>query len=284
MLARRMPGILPPMSQEESLEVTRILSVAALLGERPGLVRHRPFRSPHHNVSLAGLIGGGSGLARPGEVSLAHHGVLFLDELTLYRRDCLEALRGPLEDGAVRIARSGGAISYPCRFSLIAAMNPCACGYLGDPRRACSCSPRGLELYRAKLSGPLLDRFDLHVTMARPERRELLGGPEGDASATVRRRVERARSLQAGRYSSQAVTNSSATKGMLERRLCPSEAARAVLELAADALALSGRGIDRVLRVARTLADLEEAEEVAEEHVAEALHYRAQPSDAGATA
>ena len=283
MLARRLPGILPPMSQAESLEVTRILSVAALLSPRDGLVRRRPFRSPHHNVSLAGLIGGGPGLPRPGEVSLAHGGVLFLDELSLYRRDVLEALRGPLEDGVVTIARSGGAISFPCRFSLVAAMNPCPCGYLGDIRRPCSCSARSLELYRSRLSGPLLDRLDLHVTMARLERRELLGEPQGDASDAVRARVVEARERQAQRYGP-ARSNASCPKALLEQGLGLSRPARAVIEVAADALALSGRGLDRVLRVARTIADLDGADGTGEDHVAEALSLRAAETGAEAAA
>jgi magnesium chelatase family protein len=274
MIARRLPGILPPMSQEESLEVTRILSVAALLPPGSGLVRRRAFRSPHHNVSLAGLIGGGLGLPRPGEISLAHNGVLFLDELSLYRRDVLEALRGPLEDGVVTIARSGGAVSFPCRFSLVAAMNPCPCGYLGDSRRPCTCSPRSLELYRARLSGPLLDRLDLHVTMGRVGRRELLSEATGERSEVVRGRVLAARARQASRYGSAATTNASCSKAMLEEHLRLSAPARAVIEVAADALALSGRGLDRVLRVARTVADLGGDEATGEDHVAEALALR----------
>ena len=241
MLARRLPGILPAMSMEECLDVTLVYSVAGLLRERATLVQRRPFRVPHHHISVAGLIGGGSGMARPGEVSLADHGVLFLDELTLYRRDVLESLRAPLEDGAVRIARSGGSISYPCRFCLIAAMNPCLCGYLGDSRRACKCSERDLQLYRARLSGPLLDRFDMQVAMLRLDNRVLLARAEGESSEEIRARVERARAVQATRYSSPLVTNASAPKN----------------------------------RLARTLADLDRRDEVDDEHVGEALSYRA---------
>jgi magnesium chelatase family protein len=274
MLARRLPGILPTMSMDESLDVTRVHSVAGLLGERGALVRSRPFRSPHHNISLAGLIGGGTGVARPGEISLAHHGVLFLDELILYRREVLDALRAPLEEGVVRIARSGGAISYPCRFSLVAAMNPCGCGFTGDKKRRCRCSARQLGLYRSKLSGPLLDRFDMQIGMSRLGRAELLGTPQGESTETVRHRVERARRVQNDRYRFVAYTNSSAPKSLLESNLRLSPAAGSALGNAVDGLLLTGRGVDRVLRLARTVADLADDEEIREQHVYEALSLR----------
>jgi magnesium chelatase family protein len=284
MLACRLPGILPRMSMEESLDVTRIHSVAGLLIERAALVTTRPFRVPHHNVTVAGLIGGGSGVARPGEVSLAHNGSLFLDELGLYRPSVLDGLRGPLEDGVVRIARSGGSISYPCRFSLIAAMNPCPCGFLGDGRRACRCTDYQLQLYNSRLSGPLLDRFDMQVTMARLTKRELLGEPEGETSAAIRTRVVRARAVQAERYSSSMTTNASAGKAELDETLLAGADARAALETAIDALLLSGRGVDRVLRVARTIADLDGADDISGDHIAEALLFRAQIQEARACA
>lgn len=274
MLARRLPGILPPMSLDESLDVTRIYSVAGMLGEDAGLVRDRPFRIPHHHVSLAGLIGGGSGLARPGEVSMAHRGVLFLDELTLYRRDVLETLRAPLEEGVVRIARSGGVIAYPCRFSLVGAMNPCGCGYLGDSKKPCRCTQHQLDLYNAKLSGPLLDRFDMQMTMARVARRDLMGEATGAGSAEVRARVQRARVIQTARYGSDTTTNASATKAQLEASARLSHGARAVLGAAIDGMSLSGRGVDRVVRVARTLADLAGDDEVDEDHLGSALGLR----------
>jgi magnesium chelatase family protein len=281
MLARRLPGILPPLASEESLEVTRIHSVAGLLGEQAALVRHRPFRSPHQHVSVAGLIGGGVGLPRPGEVSLAHHGVLFLDEVTLYRKEALEALRAPLEDGVVRIARSAGTIQFPCSFALIGAMNPCPCGYLGDSRRACRCSSKQVEVYRSRLSGPFLDRFDLHVVMARLAKCEVLNPAPGETSGAVRARVEAARAVQARRYGSKLVTNASAPTGRFEASLALSLEGRSTLDAALDFLTLSGRGVDRVVRVARSLADLDGVDEVAPEHVAEALAYRSH-DEAGA--
>lgn len=284
MLARRLPSILPAMSAEESLEVTRVQSVAGLLTQRSSLVRTRPFRTPHHNISLAGMIGGGAGLARPGEASLAHHGVLFLDELALYRTDALESLRSPLEEGVVRIARAGGAITYPCRFSLVGAMNPCPCGYSGDARRDCRCSERNLQSYRSKLSGPLLDRFDIQIGMARPSADELLGAPSGERSEAVRARVEVARATQAERYGSPLVTNSSARRAQLEGGLELSRSASSMIALALESLTLSGRGLDRVRRVARSIADLEGAGPVSDDHVAEAISYRAFDAGSGVAA
>jgi magnesium chelatase family protein len=284
MLARRLPGIFPEMSFGESLEVTRIRSVAGLLDEGSGLVSTRPFRSPHHHVSVAGLIGGGSHIARPGEVSLANLGVLFLDEISLYRRDVLESLRGPLEDGVVRIARSGGVISYPCRFSLIGAMNPCPCGFRGDESRQCECTGPEIARYRSRLSGPLLDRFDMQVVMTRLTKKELLGPPEGESSAIVRERVEHARAMQAERYGSPIVTNASAPRGHFDSKLQLDQHALADLGAAIDALSLSGRGVDRLLRVARTVADLRGNDAVSRTDLFNALSFRLLPSDERAVA
>jgi magnesium chelatase family protein len=225
------------------------------------------------------LIGGGPHLARPGEVSLAHLGVLFLDEISLYRRDVLESLRAPLEDGVVRIARSGGVITYPCRFALIGAMNPCPCGFRGDESRSCDCSGPEVARYRNRLSGPLLDRFDMQVVMTRLTKKELLGPPEGESSAMVRARVERARAMQAERYGSSVTTNASAPRGQLDSKLYLDDSATADLGAAIDALSMSGRGVDRLLRVARTVADLEGSDVITRQHLFSALSFRLLPSD-----
>ena len=283
MLASRLPGILPAMSLEESLEVTRIFSVAGLLGKRAGLVETRPFRAPHHNISLAGLIGGGSGLPRPGEISLAHHGVLFLDELPLFRGEVLESLRVPLETGTVRIARSAGAISYPSRFSFIAAMNPCPCGYASDTKRSCRCPEHRLAAYRSKLSGPFIDRMDLAVTLSRLTREELLGEPQGDSSSYIRARVEDARGFQARRWG-ECLTNASVPPGRLRQGIRLSSEARTMVGDAIDNLGLTGRGLDRLLRVARTIADLVGEPEVTSAHLGNAVSYRLQADGAGVAA
>lgn len=278
MLAQRMPGLLPPMSFDEALEVTKIHSIAAMLPAGAALITERPFRAPHHNISLAGLVGGGVGLPRPGQLSLAHHGTLFLDEITLYRRDLLESLRAPLEDGVVRIARSGGVLEFPCRISLIAAMNPCPCGFLGDTKKECRCGEMQLQNYTARLSGPLLDRIDLQAPMERLSSRELLGAPEGESSAEVRARVISARRAQAARYGDPTVTNASVARGVLDEHVSLGPAARSLLGHAIESDSLSGRGLDRVLRVARTVADLEQEAAVGDGHIAQALGLRLEHS------
>lgn len=276
MLAQRMPGLLPPMSFEESLDVTRIHSVAGLLPPRSALIEERPFRAPHHHVSLAGLIGGGSALIRPGELSLAHHGTLFMDELALYRREVLDSLRGPLEDNVVRIARSSGVITFPCRVTLVAAMNPCPCGYLGDVKKECCCNDYQIELYNAKVSGPLLDRMDLQATMTRLTSRELLGSSKGESTSAIRARVIAARQRQIARYRDPTLTNASVPRALLDPHVEVSASARSLLASAIEDRSLTGRGLDRVLRVARTVADLEGEHSVADQHVTEALHLRLQ--------
>jgi len=273
MLARRLATILPTLSREEALEVTQLHSVAGLLSGR--MVAARPFRSPHHTVSAAGLLGGGSARLRPGEVSLAHHGVLFLDELTEFRRDAIEGLRQPIEDGRVVITRASGSVEFPARFTLVAAANPCPCGYEGDPRRACSCRADRIEAYRHKLSGPLLDRIDIRLVVPRLSRTELLGRGTGERSAAIRERVELARERQRHRYSGLGLPCNAQLPGPVARRLAELDhSAREALAGAVDKMGLTGRGFDRALKVARTIADLEGAGRVSSAHVGEALSYR----------
>ena len=277
MLARRLPSILPAMTRQEALEVTRLHSVAGLLSG--GLVDVRPFRSPHHSISGPGLLGGGSGFLRPGEVSLAHHGVLFLDELSEFRRDALEGLRQPLEDGRVVVARASGTVEFPARFALVAAANPCPCGYEGDPQRMCRCLPHRLLAHRQRLSGPLLDRIDIHLSVPRLSRTELLGTEPGEPSEDVRARVEEARARQRTSLSGTPWTcNAQMPGGLARRHARLSNAAESVLSIAVENLVLSGRGFDRALKVARTIADLMGEERIGEEHMREALGYRAEPS------
>lgn len=275
MLAKRLPSILPPLTNDESLEVTAIHSVAGLLHPSAVVVDQRPFRAPHHSISSAGLVGGG-GVPRPGEVSLAHHGVLFLDELLEFPRNVLEALRQPLEDGRVVIARAAVTVSFPARFSLIAAMNPCPCGYAGEPTRACVCAEAEILRYRARLSGPLADRIDMHTTLASVPIRLLSAGRSGDTSESIRARVIAARERQRARYRRlRAVQcNAHASGRWLVSHGGLDTAARELLTTASDRLHLSARGFNRVLKVARTIADLSRESSVLATHVAEALQYR----------
>jgi magnesium chelatase family protein len=270
MLAKRFAGILPPLSFAEALETTRVYSVAGLMQKGVGLLRERPFRSPHHSVSDAGLIGGGSGMPRPGEVSLAHNGVLFLDELPEFPRDVLEQLRQPLEDGTVTIARSQMTLSFPANFILVAAMNPCPCGFFGDPTRDCRCTGGVIQRYLGKISGPLLDRIDLHIEVPAVPFQELRGGDVGTSSAQISARVAEARATQSARgyYNAQIPTSAL-------RKLCAlDEAGERTLELAVRKMGLSARAHDRMLKVARTVADLDHSERVSAKHLAEAVQYR----------
>ncbi|APD09021.1 MULTISPECIES: YifB family Mg chelatase-like AAA ATPase [Thermus] len=268
MLARRLPFLLPPLSREAALEVTRIHSAAG----KPvkGLLRTPPFRAPHHTVSYAGLIGGGA-IPKPGEVSLAHRGVLFLDEFPEFSRDALEALRQPLEDGVVTVARARASLTFPARFLLVAAMNPCPCGWYGDPERPCSCTPSARQRYAGRISGPLLDRFDLVVEVPRLTPLELARAPEGEPTAVVRERVLAARERMQAR---QGKPNSELLGRELRQHAKLSPSSEALLQAATQRLALSARSYDRILRVARTIADLAGSERIEEAHLAEALTYR----------
>jgi magnesium chelatase family protein len=275
MLARRMPTILPALTEDEALEVIAIHSVAGVLGRSGVSEGMRPFRAPHHSISSAGLIGGGS-IPRPGEVSLAHHGVLFLDEMLEFPRHVLDGLRQPMEDAKVVIARAAQAVSYPARFTLIGASNPCPCGRAADPGGSCNCSATDVERYNARISGPLADRIDMHVTVGAVALRDLSGAVNGDSSASIRTRVERARSTQRRRFarSHQTACNAHALGRWLDAHTPVHPEARMLLQTAAERLGLSARGYHRVLKVARTIADLEDAREIAPGHIAEALRYR----------
>jgi magnesium chelatase family protein len=270
MMARRVAGILPPLTFDEAIEVTSIHSVAGLLPAGSGLVSTRPFRAPHHTVSDVALVGGGSA-PRPGEISLAHRGVLFLDEMPEFSRHALEVLRQPLEEGVVRIARAARTAAFPASFMLVGAMNPCPCGYAGDASRGCRCTPPQVDRYAGRLSGPLRDRIDLSVTVQGLPARELHEDSGGEPSSAIRARVVAARNRQLSR---DGVLNGRLEGRTLRQRVRLDASGRAILDRAIAHLALSARGFDRVLRVARTIADLEAAETVASQHVAEALQFR----------
>lgn len=275
MLARRLPSILPALTEEEALEVTAIHSVAGLLTSTGAFIGARPFRAPHHSISSAGLIGGGS-TPRPGEASLAHHGVLFLDELLEFPRSALESLRQPIEDGCVVIARAALSVAFPAKFSLIAAMNPCKCSYAGHQRRLCVCSESEITKYRSRLSGPLADRIDMHVTLAPVLLDALDANAPAESSMSIRARVEMARATQRRRYAATArvACNAHAAGAWLLAHGRIDREARHVIIEASESLQLSARAYHRVLRVARTIADLSLADSVTREHVGEALRYR----------
>lgn len=270
MLARRLPSILPALTYEETLECTMIYSAARLLTQERPLVADRPFRAPHHTVSPVGLAGGG-GNPKPGEISLAHNGVLFLDELPEFPRSALEVLRQPMEDGKLTISRASSSVTYPARFMLVAAMNPCKCGWHGHESGRCSCSPLSLESYRAKISGPLLDRIDMHVNVRQVEYGELTSRGKSESSADVRARVEKARAVQRGRC---GMSNALLPADLRDKYCKPDEAGSKLLESAFARLNLTARSYDKIVKVARTIADLDGSEAVLSRHVAEAVQYR----------
>ena len=274
MLAARLPGILPPLSPTEALETSMIHSLAGLLTEG-GISRQRPFREPHHTASMAAIIGGGRG-AKPGEISLAHNGVLFLDELPEFSRPVLETLRQPIETGEVVVARANAHVRYPCKFLLVAAANPCRCGHMADPARACARVPQCGEEYLGRISGPLMDRFDLRIEVPPVAFTDLDLPPSGDSSASVAARVAAARAVQTSRYQGmlEVRSNSDAEGALLEEFATPDAEGRELLLRIAEKFGLSARGYHRVLRVARTIADLDGSADVRRPHVAEAASYR----------
>lgn len=274
MLAKRMPTILPDLTFEESIEVTKIFSISGSLSKTDTLIAVRPFRAPHHTISDAGLVGGGQ-TPRPGEISLSHLGVLFLDELPEFRRNVLEALRQPLEEGTVTITRSLVTASFPARFMLIAAMNPCPCGYFGDRIRTCRCSPQQIRQYQAKISGPLLDRIDLHIEVPSIKYRALSDKESGESSSTIKERVNEARNRQIRRYEGSGIfCNARMTEKQIKTYCSIDEESHRLLEMAIEKLGLSARAINRILKVSRTIADLEDKKTIESAHVAEAIQYR----------
>ena len=275
MLARRLPGILPPLSFQEALEVSQIHSVAGFLKDKGSLLTERPFRSPHHSASGPSLVGGGS-YPRPGEISLAHRGILFLDELTEFKRNVLEFLRQPLEDGFVSISRTRQSVTFPSQFTLVASTNPCPCGYFGDTIQSCSCSPRQREQYWAKLSGPLMDRIDLQVMVNRLKPEEMTSIKTGEESASIRQRVKKAREKASERFDKESniSCNAEITSSELRKFCSLDEASRNLLEGAIRKLGLSARAMDRILKVSRTIADLAQEDNIQSCHVAEAIQYR----------
>jgi magnesium chelatase family protein len=274
MLTKRLPTILPPLSMEEAIQTTKIHSIAGSLGRRKALMATRPFRSPHHTVSDAGLIGGGT-IPRPGEVSLSNHGVLFLDEFPEFNKNVLEVLRQPLEDGAVTISRVQSTLSFPAQFMLAAAMNPCPCGYYTDPTRECSCTPHQIQKYLGRISGPLLDRIDLHIEVPALKWKEIADTSPAEPSEAIRERVVRARTLQQERFAGEGIHCNAQMSSNQMRKYCVLDGpSQDLLRGAMERFGLSARAYDRILKVARTIADLDGQENIQASYVAEAIQYR----------
>ena len=275
MLSQRIPSILPEMTFDEALEVTKVHSIAGKLPKSEPMVTTRPFRSPHHTVSAIGLTGGGVGVPKPGEISLAHNGILFLDELPEFRKDALEIMRQPLEDGLVTITRAGGTFSYPCNIMLVASMNPCPCGYYGDKNHECSCSDRQIHNYLSKISGPLLDRIDLHIEVPAVNYEDLENKAKAESSAEIKKRVDKAREIQLKRYNGTGIcANSDLDASMMDEVCALDSEGKELLKNAFELLGLSARAHNRILKVARTIADLEGSEKIQKQNIAEAIRYR----------
>lgn len=274
MMARRIPSILPNLNFEEALETTKIHSVAGVLSKNTPLITVRPYRAPHHTISPVSLVGGGK-IPKPGEISLAHNGVLFLDELPEFNKSTLEVLRGPLEDGVVTISRINATLSYPCNFMLVASMNPCPCGFYGSKEKECTCTPQVIQKYMGKISGPLLDRIDIQVEVT-PVKYEKLQGTENiETSEKIKERVDKARKIQQNRYKELKIhSNSQLTPILIEKYCKLGEKEKLILKKAFDTLGLSARAYGRILKVARTIADLDEKENIEISHITEAIQYR----------
>lgn len=274
MMAKRIPSILPSLSFEEALETTKIHSVAGVLSKNTPLITVRPYRAPHHTISPVSLVGGGK-IPKPGEISLAHNGVLFLDELPEFNKSTLEVLRGPLEDRVVTISRINATLSYPCNFMLVASMNPCPCGFYGSKEKECTCTPQAIQKYMGKISGPLLDRIDIQVEVTPVKYEKLQGNEKIETSAKIKERVDRARKIQQNRYKELEIhSNSQLTPTLIEKYCKLGEKEKQILKKAFETLGLSARAHDRILKVARTIADLEEKENIEITHITEAIQYR----------
>ena len=274
MIAKRIPSILPDLSFEEALEITKIHSIAGTLKEDVPIIINRPFRSPHHTISATSLVGGGR-IPKPGEISLAHYGVLFLDELPEFNQHTLEVLRGPLEDGTVTISRLNGSLTYPCNFMFVASMNPCPCGYYGSSEKECTCSIQAINKYMGKISGPLLDRIDIQIEVTPVKYKKLENSKPEETSEQIKKRVNKARQIQINRYKEEKIySNSSLTPSLIEKYCKLNKESKTILEIAFNKLGLSARAYGRILKVARTIADLEGSEQIQKAHIAEAIGYR----------